>query len=133
MTFNSNVSLIAPCGMNCGLCYAYQREKNRCAGCRDDNYLKPSSRFSCKIKNCSVFTNSGKNFCFQCSDFPCKSLYHLDRRYRLKYNMSMIENLNSIKSEGIRKFLKAEKERWRCTECGGSICVHKKKCLKCAI
>ena len=25
--------LIAPCGINCGTCIAYQREKNRCCGC----------------------------------------------------------------------------------------------------
>ena len=26
--------LIAPCGMNCGICYGYLREKNKCPGCR---------------------------------------------------------------------------------------------------
>jgi hypothetical protein len=27
-------ALIAPCGMNCGVCMAYLREKNKCPGCR---------------------------------------------------------------------------------------------------
>lgn len=26
-------SLIAPCGMNCGTCIAYLRDKNKCPGC----------------------------------------------------------------------------------------------------
>lgn len=26
--------LIAPCGMNCGTCIAYLRDKNKCPGCR---------------------------------------------------------------------------------------------------
>jgi uncharacterized radical SAM superfamily Fe-S cluster-containing enzyme len=29
-----NISLIAPCGMNCSICSAYLREKNKCPGCR---------------------------------------------------------------------------------------------------
>ena len=27
--------LIAPCGMNCNICMAYLREKNKCPGCRE--------------------------------------------------------------------------------------------------
>ena len=26
--------LIAPCGMNCGICKYYYREKDKCPGCR---------------------------------------------------------------------------------------------------
>jgi hypothetical protein len=124
--------LIAPCGMNCGICYAFLREKNRCAGCRDDQYLKPASRFRCKIKNCDFYSDEKKNFCYQCKDFPSKNLKHLDNRYKLKYNMSMIENLISIKTGGIRKFIKSEEVRWMCSECGGTVCVHKKKCMECS-
>jgi len=29
-------SLIAPCGIYCGVCYAHLREKNKCFGCRTD-------------------------------------------------------------------------------------------------
>ena len=45
-------SLIAPCGMNCGICRAYLREKNKCPGCRGSDENKLSSRVNCKIKNC---------------------------------------------------------------------------------
>ena len=34
-------ALIAPCGMDCGLCRGYVREKNRCAGCNGDDSSKP--------------------------------------------------------------------------------------------
>ncbi len=44
-------SLIAPCGMNCGLCYAYLREKNKCPGCRLFNKKEPVSIAKCRIKN----------------------------------------------------------------------------------
>jgi len=31
--FSSEI-LIAPCGMNCGACIAFMRDKNNCPGCR---------------------------------------------------------------------------------------------------
>jgi hypothetical protein len=55
----------------------------------------------------------------------------LDKRYRTKYGMSMIENLNNIENLGIRQFVRNEIERWRCPECGGMICVHKPACIYC--
>ena len=124
-------SLIAACGMNCGVCRAYLREKNKCTGCRSSNTGKPTSRIKCEIKTCKVFKNGKAKFCFQCNNFPCDTLKHLDKRYRTKYNMSMIENLGNIKKAGIRKFLLNEKARWTCSNCGGTICVHNGFCSNC--
>jgi hypothetical protein len=45
-------------------------------------------------------------FCFECEKYPCAGLNHLDTRYRTKYSMSMIDNLESIKQFGIRNFIK---------------------------
>ncbi|WP_410510436.1 hypothetical protein RSJ42_07660 [Methanosarcina hadiensis] len=47
--------------------------------------------------------------------------------------MSMIENLENIKRLGMEEFLRNEKIRWTCTECGGTICVHKGYCYYCGI
>jgi|GEM_PF-177345 len=124
-------ALIAPCGMNCSICMAYLREKNKCPGCRLFNAEKPVTRARCKIKNCEIFKNGGAEFCFECEDFPCQRLKRLDKRYRTKYNMSMIENLENIKRGGIEKFLENENVRWTCSECGGTICVHKGYCYSC--
>ena len=125
------MSLIAPCGMNCRLCYAYTREKNPCPGCRGDDSTKPKTRVECRIKNCSQFEKKGVTYCFQCDNFPCKWLIHLDNRYRTKYRMSMIDNLKMLKYSGVRKFIESEKERWACSECGGILCVHKPNCPHC--
>ncbi len=124
-------SLIAPCGINCGVCRAYLREKNKCPGCRGLNVDKPITRARCEIKICKVFKNKKAKFCFQCDVFPCDRLKHLDKRYRTKYNMSTIENLGNIEKSGIRKFLLNEKTRWICSNCGGTICVHKGFCWNC--
>ena len=124
-------SLIAPCGGNCGICMAYLREKKKCPGCRVFDKNEPVSIAKCKIKNCATFKRSKSKFCFECEGFPCNNLKHLDKRYRTKYIMSMIENLENIKKFGIREFVKNEKIRWACSHCGGAICVHRGYCYNC--
>lgn len=119
---------IAPCGMNCSLCLAYQREKNRCAGCNTITEKKVSHLSTCKIRNCEEMPGSG--FCYSCTEFPCKGLKQLDKRYRTKYGMSMIENLEQIKANGIEAFSKQELKKWAC-KCGALLCVHRPLCLKC--
>lgn len=125
------LSLIAPCGMNCGICHAYLREKDKCPGCRLFNAEKPVSIAGCRIKNCEIIQKGKIKYCFECGNFPCKNLKRLDKRYRTKYNMSEIENLEYIKKNGIRKFVSKEKTRWACSKCRGTICVHKGYCLSC--
>jgi len=123
--------LIAPCGMNCGICMAYLREKNKCPGCRGIDITKPVTVARCKIKNCVTFQKDKSKYCFQCDEFPCVNLKHLDKRYRTRYSMSMIENLENIREFGIRRFVRNEKVRWACSECGGIVCVHKGYCYIC--
>ena len=123
--------LIAPCGMNCRLCRAYGRDKKACPGCRDDDSLKSKTCVNCRIKNCEKIVQGGSRYCFNCDSFPCDRLNHLDKRYRAKYGMSMIDNLISIRTFGIRHFIRNEKERWICPECGKIICVHKENCISC--
>ena len=41
------------------------------------------------------------DFCFDCDKFPCDRLKRLDKRYREKYGMSEIENLNKIREIGL--------------------------------
>ncbi|MFA5801027.1 MAG: hypothetical protein WC911_00980 [Thermoleophilia bacterium] len=43
---------------------------------------------------------------------------HLDKRYRTKYGMSMIENLEIIRQVGVRDIFRREKQRWACPKCG---------------
>ena len=123
-------SLIAPCGMNCGVCIAYLREKRKCPGCRGSNENK-FSRVHCRIKNCNELTKHNKRFCFTCEKFPCARLKQLDKRYRTRYAMSMLENLENIKRLGVRAFVKDEEVRWACSQCGGTICVHRGYCFDC--
>lgn len=123
--------LIAPCGMNCSICRAYLRNKNKCPGCRLFNKNEPVTIAKCKIKNCITFKRSKSKYCFECKEFPCVRIKYMDKRYRTKYNMSTIENLENIKKIGVREFINYEKIRWACSQCGGTICIHSRYCYNC--
>jgi len=124
-----NTKLIAPCGMNCALCMAYQREKNHCPGCNGPDEGKLKSCINCKIKNCENLEKL--KYCYKCEEFPCTRIKNLDKRYRTKYGMSMIENLNAIKTKGIENFLEEQTTRWSCSKCSSLLCVHRKSCQMC--
>jgi hypothetical protein len=124
-------TLIAPCGMNCRLCIAYSRDRNACPGCCGDDSVKPKTRVTCRIKTCEKIVQGRIRYCFGCDSFPCAGLNHLDKRYRARYGMSMIENLEKIRKHGMRQFIREEKVRWTCPGCGGTLCVHKPGCLSC--
>jgi hypothetical protein len=123
--------LIAPCGMNCRLCMAYQREKKQCKGCSGDNASKSISCLKCSISNCPTIKDNASGFCYECEKYPCRRLKQLDLRYKTKYHMSMIENLDAIKRRGMDRFLQQEEIRWTCSECGCIVSVHRNTCPKC--
>jgi hypothetical protein len=111
--------LIAPCGINCGICRAYLREKNPCPGCRNLQHELPKSIAACRMRLCEKREGL---FCFSCREFPCEPLKRLDTRYRRRYDMSEIENLRVIRERGMETFLDEERERW-CSD-AGILCVH---------
>ena len=132
-----NEELIAPCGMNCGICSSYlamkndlisQRVKARyCAGCRSRNN-------PCAFqKRCSLLKKGQVKYCFECDKFPCKNLDPLNTRYSTSFHMSMIENHTYIKEHGMEKFLEKEAEKWKCPECGGVISCHNGICYSCGV
>ena len=131
--------LIAPCGMNCSLCVAYIFGKNDlnkkgfhkkyCPGCIPRG-------LNCTFtlgNNCELIGRVKIRFCYECNNFPCEYLKRLDNRYRTKYNMCMIDNLNYIKDNGIDKFIEKDTNKWECNSCGDLKCCHNGLCLACNI
>ena len=127
----SDAGLIAPCGMNCALCLGYQRTKNHCPGCHGDDIIKQVSCRRCTIKSCELRLATVSGFCYECPKFPCRRLKDLDKRYRTKYGMSMLDNLAFIRDKGLGAFVEKESERWRCPVCGDTVCVHRRLCPGC--
>lgn len=129
--------MIAPCGMNCALCVSYQADiyeinkkgfnKKICKGCI------PSNRECHYKRKCEKLSSNLVRFCHECKEFPCSMLKTLDSRYRKKYHMSMIENQDFIKKNGIEMFLEDQSQKWNCHECRGLICCHNGLCLNCSL
>lgn len=124
-------NLIAACGMNCELCLAYQRDRKKCPGCNGADENKPFHCVKCSIKYCDGIKESASYLCWECGKFPCARLKQLDKRYRTKYKMSMIENLETIRNSGMDEFLKSQQVKWTCKTCGSPLCVHRETCLHC--
>ena len=123
--------LIAPCGINCGVCRAYLREKNKCCGCIAPGINKLSHCNKCSIKYCDEHNKSEFTYCYECEKFPCLRIKKLDKRYVEKYNLSVIDNLIFISQYGLDKFIKNENNKWKCSHCGKVLCVHENYCLYC--
>ncbi len=124
-------SRIAPCGMNCALCRGYLRTKNHCDGCRTAAPTKPKYCTACRIRNCTRLGSATQPFCFACDQFPCAPEKHLDKRYRMRYAVSLIANLREIEADGLAAFVEREAQRWQCPACGARLCVHRGQCLAC--
>jgi hypothetical protein len=129
-------NLIAPCGINCGVCVRYLAMKNDlktkgfgkkyCPGC-----LPRGLNCTFMSQQCDLLGKGLVRFCYECGSFPCRRLKALDKRYSTKYHMNLIDNLEYIKKQGMVKFLEKEAEKWQCPECGEAICCHNGLCLNC--
>ena len=128
------MGLIAPCGMNCGICIGFIRKKNKCPGCREADAYESGYGRKCFIRSCQFLKDNNWEFCSgKCEKYPCKRLRNLDKRYRTRYGMSMTDNLADISAYGPEQFLKNEDEKWKCKACGSGLSVHRDFCLKCNV
>jgi hypothetical protein len=133
---NFTPELIAPCGMNCGICKAYLAYTNEaprirgkvtyCSGCL------PRAK-NCYIKRgCKNLSKHTFLSCSECDTLPCEKLARLDKRYRERYGMSMVENLKMLREKGMEDFLQSQAQKYSCPTCGtGVISVHDRKCYGC--
>lgn len=124
--------LIAPCGMDCGICIGHLRDRKTCPGCNDpDDSSKAYHCAACTIKRCEHLAQSSEASCVDCAKYPCARLRQLDKRYRSKYRMSVIENLGELHRVGVEAFVELERARWACPHCGALVSVHRTACLAC--
>lgn len=120
---------LAPCGVNCFVCYVHLKDKLPCNGCNGLDTDKPERCRKCKIQHC-VFSKSIK-YCYECDEYPCKRIRNLDKSYKNRYNVSLIENFEFVKNNGLNAFLNSEQNKWICHVCGGVITQHGHYCSEC--
>ena len=117
---NERLRLVAPCGIDCGLCELHMckdnprlldhllsrgiaNERLPCAGCRSIEGACPVIGSTCETYVC--VRGKGVEFCYQCGDFPCSKLApSSDRANVLPHNMKTF-NLCSIKRMGVEGFV----------------------------
>lgn len=116
-------SLVAPCGLNCGICPVYLANQNPdlaktiaernhitleeavCQGCHGEKgCIKINGATLCQTYDC-VHNEKNLDFCYECDDFPCGKLAPCaDRAKEIPHN-TKIYNLLSIRKMGMDKWL----------------------------
>jgi len=96
---------VPACGIFCGGCPVYVREKKPC----------PGAEINCaRCRKCKSFylccENKGIRHCYECEKFPC-SRFKQFRKTWLKYGQDMIENQHNLKELGEETFLKSFNEQ----------------------
>ncbi len=129
-------NLAAPCGMYCGTCRSYLlfkkdllKERGRKSGCKSCRIRNKNCSFI--KKDCALIRKNEIEFCYECEKFPCQQLKNLDKRYREKYFVSLIENLKRNEKIGVEEWLQEQEKLYTCPNCEGEICVHDAECIDC--
>lgn len=124
--------MLAPCGMNCAVCYKHvgnHKHSKPCGGCLNGDLDKPEHCRKCRIKSCAQ--EKGYAHCFACTDFPCKLIKNLEKSYNKRYRTSLVENGRSAQEKGVTAFLKQDRKKWTCPSCGGAFSLHDGACSDC--
>jgi hypothetical protein len=129
--------VISVCGLNCARCDIYEaghgndkvrdeivewfrKEQNetikpeavKCEGCRGPLNSHWSS--DCKMMLCAK--KRGVRYCFQCKDFPCKSLEAFSSD-GISHHKRTVENMKKMKEIGIVAWIEEQKRKGHCVFC----------------
>lgn len=90
---------VPACGVFCGACPVYVREKKPCPGAEIN---------SKRCESCKSFhlccKERGISNCCECSVFPCRRFKDFSKRW-LKYGQNLTENQYLLKELGTDKFI----------------------------
>lgn len=123
------LTMFAPCGMNCKVCYKHCYHKKPCAGCFNSDKGKPEHCRRCKIKDC--VREHELTYCYECSSYPCVLIKRLEKSYNKRYNTSLMNNSQMVKEAGLKAFMAQQKAAYTCPVCNGIISIHDFECSEC--
>lgn len=105
---------IACCGIDCGLCPRfYTAGDSRCPGCYGNGFALKHP--SCGFITCCV-KKKGFEVCGGCGEFPCRRFDRWDVADSFVTHSRSIENLRTIKRDGMTSFLSQQRKRIRLLE-----------------
>ncbi|MBQ7063696.1 MAG: DUF3795 domain-containing protein [Oscillospiraceae bacterium] len=102
--FNRTDGLFSLCGLNCGLCPMQIRGK--CSGCFNGSTCYQT----CPIAPCSV-RHGNVDYCFQCSEYPCKRYDGIDRHDSLISHRNQKRDIAKAKELGIEAYLAEQRTK----------------------
>ena len=123
--------MLAPCGINCAVCYKHLKKGKPCEGCLKGDAGKTEHCRNCRVKSCAK--EKGYGHCFECGDFPCKLITNLEKSYNKRYGVSLVENGKTAREKGVAVFLRRERQKWICIQCGGAVSLHDGECSECGL
>ena len=101
--FQSNSEkFIPPCGIYCGTCPNFTRERNKCKG-----YASACKARKCKSIYICCVEKKGLEFCHQCKIFPCSRFKKFAATW-LKYKQDLLKNQEEIKQFEKSKFIEKQ-------------------------
>ena len=84
------------CGLNCGLCPRYYTVgTSRCPGCVGEGFSDVHP--SCGILSCCQ--RKGYEYCFECSEFPCKKYNNADKTDSFITTKNLYRDMEKAKND----------------------------------
>ncbi len=125
MSNNERTKMVAPCGIDCGICELYlcrnnqqllehllgmgiPQEKLPCEGCRQVEGACPVLGEKCATYDCAL--EQKVEFCFECQEFPCGKLSPAADRANVLPHNTKVFNLCTIKRDGVTGFVEKSLE-----------------------
>ena len=131
------------CGLNCRACPVLVANQNNTVAARAAEWgMEPENLVchGCKSEHTAVFCvkcemrtcaqEKGIEFCFECDSFPCTMLVNFNND-KAAHHSVVLHNLNRIREVGAEAWLKEQKLRWQCPECGSAYTWYDEICSAC--
>ncbi|MCL2722054.1 MAG: DUF3795 domain-containing protein [Treponema sp.] len=107
MNHERKYPFFSACGLNCGLCPRYYTDGNsKCPGCGGKYFSE--KHCSCSILPC--IQRKGLEYCYLCSEFPCKK-YDKWERDSFITHQNMMKDFEKAKNIGIKAYKKELDEK----------------------
>ena len=145
-------SIVGICGLYCGTCPIYLAhrkndidqlrklseetgvpiEKIYCDGCLSSNVFSRCADCRHGFRQCAI--ENKVTWCFQCPHFPCKRLSDFRDAHvvdGISHHAHVIDDLQSMKEQGIEKWVERQSREARCSKCGTVLYWFARECSKC--
>lgn len=124
----TDAAMIAPCGLNCALCYRHLGKKP-CPGCRKLEPEPESYQRKCVMRDC--VSARGLFSCADCVQRPCKRVKAFEKRYREGYGVDLAADAARQREAGVETLFQEQIESHTCGVCGHLINLHDGICSGC--